>query len=191
MDIHYWGLSIGHSVALTFVIYFGCTLSIICLLLWLFSFQCFGTSGGDRIFMHKNLCFSLLITEAVFLGDIWQIKHSLCCNITAGMLHYFFLAAFAWMLLGFEPLFLLFGYGFSLAVVAASVWFDRFSYGTKRHCWLRSDNYFILAFAGLVVIVVLCNTVFLMLMLFTVYSHSYIGYTPCKQDRESLKNFRS
>ncbi|VDN39828.1 unnamed protein product [Gongylonema pulchrum] len=89
-----------------------------------------------------------------------------------------------------RPLFLLFGYGFPLAVVATSVWFDRFSYGTERYCWLRSDNYFILAFAGPVVIVILCNTVFLVMTLFIVCSHSSIGYTPCKQDRDALKNVR-
>ncbi|KAL3993999.1 7 transmembrane receptor (Secretin family) protein [Acanthocheilonema viteae] len=207
MDVHYQELPIGHNIALTFLTYAGCTISIICLLLSLFVFQCFGTSGGDRIFIHKNLCFSLLIAEALFLGGIWQTHNSLCCSIVACMLHYFFLAAFSWMLLeGFELYYmlievfqskdskrsymLLFGYGFPLSVVAISIWFDRFSYGTERYCWLRSDNYFILAFIGPVVIILLCNTVFLVMTLFIVCSHSSIGYTPCKQDRNALRNVR-
>ncbi|CAG9536505.1 unnamed protein product [Cercopithifilaria johnstoni] len=208
MDVHYQKLTIGHNIALTFITYAGCTISILCLLLSLFAFQCFGTSGCDRIFIHKNLCFSLLIAEAVFLGGIWQTKNSLCCSIIAGILHYFFLAAFSWMLLeGFELYYmlievfqskdskrsyiLLFGYGFPLSVVAVSMWFDRFSYGTERYCWLRSDNYFILAFIGPVAIILLCNTVFLVMTLFIVCSHSSIGYTPCKQDRDALKNVRN
>ncbi|VDM13395.1 unnamed protein product [Wuchereria bancrofti] len=122
-------------------------------------------------------------------------------------MHYFFLAAFSWMLLeGFELYYmlvevfqskdskrsyiLLFGYGFPLSVIAVSIWFDRFSYGTERYCWLRSDNYFILAFIGPVIVILLCNTVFLVMTLFIVCSHSSIGYTPCKQDRDALKNVR-
>ncbi|EJD73850.1 depsiphilin, partial [Loa loa] len=208
MDVHYQELSIGHNIALTFITYAGCTISIICLLLSLIAFQCFGTTGGDRIFIHKNLCFSLLIAEAIFLGGIWQTKNSFCCSIIAGILHYFFLAAFSWMLLeGFELYYmlvevfqskdskksyiLLFGYGFPLLVVAVSVWFDRFSYGTERYCWLRSDNHFILAFVGPVAIIMFCNAVFLVMTLFIVCSHSSIGYTPCKQDRDGLKNVRN
>ncbi|MCP9261441.1 Latrophilin-2 [Dirofilaria immitis] len=208
MDIHYRELSTGHNIALTFITYAGCTLSIICLLLSLFAFQCFGSSGGDRIFIHKNLCFSLLVAEAVFLGGIWQTQNSFCCSIVAGVLHYFFLAAFSWMLLeGFELYYmlvevfqskdskrsyiLLFGYGFPLLIIVLSIWYDRFSYGTERYCWLRSDNYFILAFIGPVAIILLCNTVFLVMTLFIVCSHSSIGYTPCKQDRDTLKNVRN
>ncbi|VDK88116.1 unnamed protein product, partial [Onchocerca ochengi] len=208
MNVHHQELTIGHNIALTFITYAGCTLSIVCLLLSLFAFQCFGSSGGDRIFIHKNLCLSLLIAEAVFLGGIWQTYNSFRCSIIAGVLHYFFLAAFSWMLLeGFELYYmlvevfqskdskrfylLLFGYGFPLSVVAVSIWFDRFSYGTERYCWLRSDNYFILAFVGPVAIILLCNTVFLVMTLFIVCSHSSIGYTPCKQDRDALKNVRN
>uniref|UniRef100_A0A0R3S2V2 Adhesion G protein-coupled receptor L3 n=1 Tax=Elaeophora elaphi TaxID=1147741 RepID=A0A0R3S2V2_9BILA len=208
MDIHYQELSMGHNMALTFITYAGCTISIICLLLSLFAFHCFGTNGGDRMFIHKNLCFSLLVAETVFLAGIWQTQNSLCCGIIAGLLHYFFLAAFSWMLLeGFELYFmlvevfqskdskrsysLLFGYGFPLSVVIVSMWFDRFSYGTERYCWLRSDNYFILAFVGPVAIILLCNTVFLVMTLFIVCSHSSIGYAPCKQDRDALKNVRN
>ncbi|VDK85632.1 unnamed protein product [Litomosoides sigmodontis] len=208
MDIYHQELPIGHNLALTLITYTGCTISIICLALSLLAFQCFGTSGGDRIFIHKHLCFSLLIAEAVFLGGIWQTQNSLCCSIVAGILHYFFLAAFSWMLLeGFELYYmlievfqskdskrsyiLLFGYGFPLSVVAASMWFDRFSYGTEQYCWLRSDNYFILTFVGPVAIILLCNTVFLVMTLFIVCGHSSIGYTPCKQDRDALKNVRN
>ncbi|VDN02908.1 unnamed protein product [Thelazia callipaeda] len=208
MDIHHHQLTVEHNIVLTFITYAGCTLSILCLFLSLIAFHCFGISGGDRIFIHQNLCFSLFMAETIFLAGIWQTSDPLRCSIIAGILHYFFLAAFSWMLLeGFElyymlvkvfqpkdskrPYLILFGYGFPLVVVAISIWFDRFSYGTDRYCWLRSDNYFILAFVAPVAAVLLANTIFIVMTLFIVCRHSNIGYTPCKQDSDALKNVRN
>lgn len=62
---------------LTFITYAGCSLSVICLLLSLFAFHCFG-SGGDRICIHNNLCFCLLVAETVFLLGIWQTQNKVC-----------------------------------------------------------------------------------------------------------------
>uniref|UniRef100_A0A915PG81 Uncharacterized protein n=1 Tax=Setaria digitata TaxID=48799 RepID=A0A915PG81_9BILA len=167
------------------------------------------SSYGCVVSLHNTthtVCHCNHLTYFAVLMDIHY--QQLCCSIIAGILHYFFLAAFSWMLLeGFElyymlvevfqskdskrPYILLFGYGFPLIVVAVSIWFDRFSYGTDQYCWLRSDNYFILAFVGPVAVILLCNVVFLVMTLFIVCSHSSIGYTPCKQDRDALKNVRN
>uniref|UniRef100_A0A914ZR53 Uncharacterized protein n=1 Tax=Parascaris univalens TaxID=6257 RepID=A0A914ZR53_PARUN len=207
MDVYDHELPVGHNVMLTFITYAGCSLSVICLLLSLFSFHCFG-SGGDRICIHNNLCFCLLVAETVFLLGIWQTQNKLYCGIIAGVLHYFFLAAFTWMLLeGFElyymlvevfqsgdskrPYFYLFGYGCPAVVVTVATWMDRFSYGTERYCWLRVDNYFILSFVGPVAVILVCNCAFLMMTLCIVCRHSNVGYTPCKQDRDTIKNVRS
>lgn len=61
------------------------------LMLFAFVFQ------NDRTSIHKNLCGCLLIAEVVFLGGVNQTGNSIVCGIVAGVLHYFFLAAFAWM----------------------------------------------------------------------------------------------
>uniref|UniRef100_F1KS60 Latrophilin-1 n=1 Tax=Ascaris suum TaxID=6253 RepID=F1KS60_ASCSU len=207
MDVYDHELPVEHNVMLTFITYAGCSLSVICLLLSLFAFHCFG-SGGDRICIHNNLCFCLLVAETVFLLGIWQTQNKLYCGIIAGVLHYFFLAAFTWMLLeGFElyymlvevfqsrdskkPYFYLFGYGCPAVVVTVATWMDRFSYGTERYCWLRADNYFILSFVGPVAVILVCNCAFLMMTLCIVCRHSNVGYTPCKQDRDTIKNVRS
>ena len=49
-------------------------------------------------------------------------------------------------------------YGFPAIVVAVSAVVDPFSYGTKEVCWLRTDNYFIFAFVGPVIAVIIVST---------------------------------
>ena len=39
-------------------------------------------------------------------------------------------------------------YGLPLLVVSAAAAVDPFSFGTPRHCWLRTDNYFVFALVG-------------------------------------------
>lgn len=59
--------------------------------LFIFVFQ------SDRALIHKNLCACLLIAEIIFLAGIDKTENPISCGIIAGLLHYFFLAAFAWM----------------------------------------------------------------------------------------------
>ncbi|VDK42153.1 unnamed protein product [Anisakis simplex] len=156
-------LSDGHLVALTFITYSGCTLSILCLLLSFIAFSCIASqSGTDRLIIHANLSLSLLCAECIFLFGIWQTQNKIQCGIIAALLHYLFLCAFSWMLLeGFElyymlievfqsrrskkHYFYLFGYGCPALVVSIALWMDPYSYGTERYCWLRADNYFIVS----------------------------------------------
>lgn len=54
---------------------------------------------SDRTTIHKNLCVCLLVAEILFLAGIGQTDQALLCGIVAGLLHFFFLCAFAWMFL--------------------------------------------------------------------------------------------
>lgn len=54
---------------------------------------------SDRVLIHKNLCACLLLAEVVFMLGIDQTQSRILCGVIAGMLHYLFLAAFAWMFL--------------------------------------------------------------------------------------------
>ncbi|MFH4973304.1 hypothetical protein AB6A40_000013 [Gnathostoma spinigerum] len=208
MDIRSNEIPIEHEVTLTFVTYVGCTLSIVCLFLSLFAFHCFGTSGGDRICIHKNLCFSLLIAESVFLLGIWRTEDQLSCSVIATILHYSFLCAFAWMLLeGFELYYMLvevfqtrdskrlylyaFGYGFPGLIVALTFWYDKTSYGTVQYCWMKADSAFVLFFIGPVAVVLFLNCVFLFMTLIIVCRHSNVGYAPCKQDKDTINSVRN
>lgn len=54
---------------------------------------------SDRTTIHKNLCVCLLIAEILFVCGIGQTDQRIFCGIVAGLLHFFFLCAFAWMFL--------------------------------------------------------------------------------------------
>lgn len=54
---------------------------------------------SDRTTIHKHLCFCLLIAELLFVAGIGQTSDRVICGVVAGLLHLFFLCAFAWMFL--------------------------------------------------------------------------------------------
>ena len=129
MDVHAVRLDIAHQVALQIITYIGCIISVVCLVLAILTFQlfrglkvinnlsraipsfapvsnfrnleksCFSFFQSDRTTIHKNLCVCLLIAEILFVCGIGQTNQRIVCGIVAGLLHFFFLCAFAWMFL--------------------------------------------------------------------------------------------
>jgi len=84
------------------ITYVGFTISIVCMLMTIGIFLGQRVKS-DRDVIHVNLCISLLTAEVIFLFGITATEDPLTCSIIAASLHYFFLAAFAWMLLeGFQ-----------------------------------------------------------------------------------------
>ena len=87
---------------LDYITYIGFTISIICMLLTI-AIIIFQKFKSERDIIHANLCISLLTAEVIFLFGISATEDAITCAIIAASLHYFFLAAFAWMLLeGFQ-----------------------------------------------------------------------------------------
>ncbi|XP_011503866.1 PREDICTED: latrophilin Cirl-like [Ceratosolen solmsi marchali] len=190
MDIHAVKLDVQDQVALQIITYIGCIISIICLVLAIITFQLFRGLKSDRTTIHKNLCVCLLIAEVLFICGIGQTNHKIVCGIVAGLLHFFFLCAFAWMFLeGFQLYVMLIevfeaeksrlrwyylvAYGIPLLVVGISSVIDPLSYGTDRYCWLRADNYFIFSFVGPVILVILANLVFLSMAIYMMCRHAH------------------
>lgn len=124
MDVHAVRLDIAHQVALQIITYIGCIISVVCLVLAILTFQLFRGLKviitryrilhrfrifnresrfpffqSDRTTIHKNLCVCLLIAEILFVCGIGQTNQRIVCGIVAGLLHFFFLCAFAWMFL--------------------------------------------------------------------------------------------
>ncbi|XP_077261758.1 latrophilin Cirl isoform X2 [Temnothorax americanus] len=189
MDVHAVRLDIAHQVALQIITYIGCIISVVCLVLAILTFQLFRGLKSDRTTIHKNLCVCLLIAEVLFVCGIGQTNQRIVCGIVAGLLHFFFLCAFAWMFLeGFQLYVMLIevfeaeksrlrwyylvAYGAPLLVVAISCIIDPLSYGTDRYCWLRADNYFIFSFVGPVILVILANLVFLSMAIYMMCRHA-------------------
>ncbi|KAK0395550.1 hypothetical protein QR680_001333 [Steinernema hermaphroditum] len=205
MDVHGMELSTVHDVSLTFLTYAGCTLSIISCLLAIVAFQLLGGGDSDRLCIHKNLCFCLAVAELIFLFGIFRTEDKNMCGVIAMALHYFFLAAFSWMLMegiqlyymlvevfpakhSRKPWLYLFSYGFPLCVVGGSAWYDLTSYGTEKLCWLRVDNYFIMTFVGPVGLILFCNFLFFIMTLRIVCGKSS-GYKACNGQHRDTRSW--
>ncbi|XP_061201170.1 adhesion G protein-coupled receptor L2 isoform X9 [Neopsephotus bourkii] len=193
-----------HELLLTVITWVGIVISLVCLAICIFTFCFFRGLQSDRNTIHKNLCINLFIAEFIFLIGINKTEYKIACPIFAGLLHFFFLAAFAWMCLEGVQLYLMLvevfeseysrkkyyyvaGYLFPATVVGVSAAIDYKSYGTEKACWLHVDNYFIWSFIGPVTFIILLNLIFLVITLCKMVKHS----NTLKPDSSRLENIKS
>ncbi|XP_032551815.1 adhesion G protein-coupled receptor L2 isoform X18 [Chiroxiphia lanceolata] len=193
-----------HELLLTVITWVGIVISLVCLAICIFTFCFFRGLQSDRNTIHKNLCINLFIAEFIFLIGIDKTEYKIACPIFAGLLHFFFLAAFAWMCLEGVQLYLMLvevfeseysrkkyyyvaGYFFPATVVGVSAAIDYKSYGTEKACWLHVDNYFIWSFIGPVTFIILLNLIFLVITLCKMVKHS----NTLKPDSSRLENIKS
>ncbi|XP_031973180.1 adhesion G protein-coupled receptor L2 isoform X17 [Corvus kubaryi] len=193
-----------HELLLTVITWVGIVISLVCLAICIFTFCFFRGLQSDRNTIHKNLCINLFIAEFIFLIGIDKTEYKIACPVFAGLLHFFFLAAFAWMCLEGVQLYLMLvevfeseysrkkyyyvaGYLFPATVVGVSAAIDYKSYGTEKACWLHVDNYFIWSFIGPVTFIILLNLIFLVITLCKMVKHS----NTLKPDSSRLENIKS
>ncbi|XP_026106446.1 CD97 antigen-like [Carassius auratus] len=154
----------------------GLALSLVCLFLCILTFKFCHSIQGTRTSIHLHLSICLFIADLIFLCGITSTHNQVACGIVAGLLHFFFLSAFCWMLLEGVQLYrmvvlvfhttlkhlymYLVGYGVPLVIVTISAIAFPAGYGTSRHCWLSLDRYFILSFFVPVCIVMSLNCFF-------------------------------
>ncbi|XP_057242862.1 adhesion G-protein coupled receptor D1-like, partial [Malurus melanocephalus] len=94
-------LSREHQVALSSITYIGCALSIFCLTITLVTFAILSsvsTIRNQRYHIHANLAFAVLLAQILLLTSFQFSPATVPCKILAILLHFFFLSAFAWML---------------------------------------------------------------------------------------------
>uniref|UniRef100_A0A672PCU4 Adhesion G protein-coupled receptor L1 n=1 Tax=Sinocyclocheilus grahami TaxID=75366 RepID=A0A672PCU4_SINGR len=193
-----------HELILFVITWVGIVISLVCLAICISTFCFLRGLQTDRNTIHKNLCINLFIAELLFLIGIDKTQYHIACPIFAGLLHFFFLAAFSWMCLEGIQLYLMLvevfeseysrkkyyylcGYCFPALVVGISAAIDYRSYGTKKACWLRVDNYFIWSFIGPVSFIIMLNLVFLMITLHKMVRNS----SALKPDSSRLDNIKS
>uniref|UniRef100_A0AAX7TKU3 Adhesion G protein-coupled receptor L3 n=1 Tax=Astatotilapia calliptera TaxID=8154 RepID=A0AAX7TKU3_ASTCA len=193
-----------HDVLLDVITWVGILLSLVCLLICIFTFCFFRGLQSDRNTIHKNLCISLFIAESLFLYGINKADQPIVCAVFAALLHFFFLAAFTWMFLEGVQLYIMLvevfesehsrtkyfylaGYGVPAVIVAVSAAVDYRSYGTDRVCWLRLDTYFIWSFIGPATLIIMLNVIFLGIALYKMFHHTAI----LKPDSGCLDNIKS
>uniref|UniRef100_A0A3P9MLF8 Adhesion G protein-coupled receptor L4 n=2 Tax=Oryzias latipes TaxID=8090 RepID=A0A3P9MLF8_ORYLA len=195
---------VAHHTILTRITQLGMIISLICLFLCIFTFWFFSEIQSTRTTIHKNLCCSLFMAEFIFLVGINMNTHKLFCSVIAGLLHYFFLAAFAWMCIEGIHLYLIvvgviynkgflhrnfyiFGYGSPAVVVAISATLGSKYYGTDRVCWLSTENHFIWSFIGPACLIILVNLLAFGVIIYKVYRHTAVK----KPEISHYENIRS
>ncbi|CAM5169596.1 unnamed protein product [Eretmochelys imbricata] len=181
----------------------GLVISLLCLLLSIITFLFCRALKGPRTTIHLHLCLALFIAYAVFLTGSSSTGNRVVCGVVAGLLHYFFLAAFCWMCLEGAELYLLvvqvftphglrrhymflLGYGVPALVVGLSAATYHTGYGTARHCWLSLDNDFIWSFLAPVCIIIAVNAV---IFVVTVWKLS-LKFADINPDMSQLKKLR-
>ncbi|XP_030418541.1 adhesion G protein-coupled receptor E2-like isoform X3 [Gopherus evgoodei] len=172
----------------------GLIISLICLIVAIVTFLfCHPIRNTSSTFLHLQLSICLFLADLLFIVGIDKTYNKLMCSITAGLLHYLFLACFAWMFLEAVNLYLIvrnlkvknyagtvrctrkcmyvFGYGLPAVIVITSATSAPSSYGTPYDCWLNPDNGFRWSFLGPVCAVVVINLVFFCLTLKLLREH--------------------
>ncbi|XP_030635626.1 adhesion G protein-coupled receptor L1 [Chanos chanos] len=181
----------------------GMVISLVCLTLCISTFCCVRSIQSDRTTIHKNLCLSLFLAELLFLIGMDKTQYPVLCPVLAGLLHFFLLAVFCWLCVEAVQLYVLqmevfesessrrkyyylSAYGFPALVVAVSAAIDYRSYGSKKACWLRVDNYFIWTFIGPASLIILLDLVVLVITVHRMIRHS----TVLKPDSSRFDNIK-
>ncbi|NXR80464.1 AGRD1 protein, partial [Pycnonotus jocosus] len=166
-----------HQVALSSITYIGCALSILCLTITLVTFAVLSsvsTIRNQRYHIHANLSCAVLLAQALLLTSFQLSPATLPCKILAILLHFFFLSAFAWMLVeGFHLYSMVIkvfgseeskhlyyygiGWGCPLVICVISATSSLDSYGESGNCWLSLEDGAIWAFVAPAMFVILVN----------------------------------
>ncbi|NWT22552.1 AGRD1 protein, partial [Cardinalis cardinalis] len=166
-----------HQVALSSITYIGCALSIFCLTITLVTFAVLSsvsTIRNQRYHIHANLSSAVLLAQALLLASFQFSPATLPCKILAILLHFFFLSAFAWMLVeGFHLYSMVIkvfgseeskhlyyygiGWGCPLVICVISATSSLDSYGESGNCWLSLEDGAIWAFVAPAMFVILVN----------------------------------
>ncbi|XP_077183479.1 adhesion G protein-coupled receptor E5 isoform X2 [Paroedura picta] len=167
-EVEDWGLDVITRI--------GLILSLIFLFLSILTFLFCRSIRGIRTTIHLHLCLALFAAHTIFLVGAENTANKTACAIVAGLLHYFFLSAFCWMLLEGVELYLmvvqvfrthslkswqhmLVGYGLPAILVGITAAINHRGYGTKRHCWLSMEHGFHWSFLAPVCLIILINAV--------------------------------
>ncbi|KAM8824950.1 adhesion G protein-coupled receptor E5-like [Synchiropus picturatus] len=140
---------------LRLITWVGLSLSLVCLFICILTFSLIRSIQSPRTTIHLHLCINLFMATLIFLVGISRTENKVGCAVIAGLLHFFYLAAFCWMCLegvqlfrmvvlvfntSFKTLYMMAaGYGVPALIVALSAATNPKGYGTERYCWLSVD----------------------------------------------------
>ncbi|XP_066116950.1 adhesion G-protein coupled receptor D1 isoform X1 [Saccopteryx bilineata] len=170
-------LTLGHQVALSSISYVGCSLSVFCLAITLVTFAMLSsvsTIRNQRYHIHANLSFAVLVAQVLLLISFHCQPGTIPCQVLAMLLHYFFLSAFAWMLVEGLHLYSMvikvfgsedskhcyyygIGWGSPLLICVITIASAMDSYGTRNNCWLSLHSGAIWAFVAPALLIIVVN----------------------------------
>ncbi|XP_062855458.1 adhesion G-protein coupled receptor D1 isoform X2 [Trichomycterus rosablanca] len=170
-------LTKSHQVALSTITYVGCSISIFCLAITLVTFAILSsvsTIRNQRYHIHANLSFAILVAQILLLISFRFEPGTMPCKVMAVLLHFFFLCAFAWMLVEGLHLYSMvvkvfgsegskhfyyyaIGWGCPLVICVVSITSSLSSYGEVGNCWLSLKNGAIWAFVAPALFVIMVN----------------------------------
>ncbi|XP_066023553.1 adhesion G protein-coupled receptor L2-like isoform X1 [Pocillopora verrucosa] len=199
-----------HRRALLIITYIGCSLSLVGEVMVIFVYVTFMKIKDEGIQVRLNLCTALFLAQLVFLSGIDATSNKSVCILVAVLLHYFYLAAFGWMLL--EGVFLyvmivevfntvdmrylyFFGWGFPIIPIVISLIIGSSgekgleSYTNENFCWLSFQKRLSWAFIVPVLFVTIINFVILMAVLREIRNLHEPNPSKMKTFRKTLKSF--
>uniref|UniRef100_A0A7N9AXV6 Adhesion G protein-coupled receptor E2-like n=1 Tax=Mastacembelus armatus TaxID=205130 RepID=A0A7N9AXV6_9TELE len=193
---------IENKFELQLITWVGLSLSLICLCICILTFSLIRSIQGPRTTIHLHFCISLFIATLVFLAGISRTENRTGCAVVAGLLHYFYLAAFCWMCLEgiqlFRMVVLVFnthfntlymmagGYGVPAVIVAISALANAKGYGTERYCWLNLE--LIWSFFGPACIIITINIFFFLITVWKL-AQKFSSLNPDLDKLQKLKAF--
>ncbi|XP_066023555.1 adhesion G-protein coupled receptor D1-like [Pocillopora verrucosa] len=176
----------------------------------IFVYVTFMKIRAEGIQVRLNLCTALFLAQLVFLSGIDATSNKSVCILVAVLLHYFYLAAFGWMLL--EGVFLyvmivevfntvdmrylyFFGWGFPIIPIVISLIIGSSgekgleSYTNENFCWLSFQKRLSWAFIVPVLFVTIINFLILMAVLREIRNLHEPNPSEMKTFRKTLKSF--
>ncbi|XP_078075307.1 adhesion G protein-coupled receptor D2 [Mustelus asterias] len=167
-----WGLET--EVILNKLTFIGSGASLCALVVTLTLFTVLDIPKSDRTSIHKNLFVALIAAQVVLLSSDSATNSKSACTAVTALLHLFFMAAFAWMMV--EGLLLwskvvtvnlseerrmkyyyLIGWGLPVLIVTITLAAAHDKYIADRYCWLNVHNGVIWAFVGPVIFIIMVN----------------------------------
>ncbi|XP_069005010.1 adhesion G protein-coupled receptor E5 [Embiotoca jacksoni] len=187
---------------LQLITWVGLSLSLLCLFICILTFSMIRSIQSPRTTMHLHLCISLFIAILIYLAGISQTENRVGCAVVAGMLHFFYLAAFCWMCLegiqlfrmvilvfntNFKTLYMMAGgYGVPAVIVAISAMVNAKGYGTKRYCWLNLES--IWSFVGPACVIIIVNIFFFLITVWKL-AQKFSSLNPDLDNLQKIKAF--
>ncbi|XP_067427307.1 adhesion G protein-coupled receptor E5 isoform X3 [Thunnus thynnus] len=191
-----------YKFQLQLITWVGLSLSLVCLFICILTFWLIRSIQSPRTTIHLHLCITLFIATLIFLAGISRTETKVGCAVVAGLLHFFYLAAFCWMCLEgiqlFRMVVLVFnanlktrymmagGYGVPALIVAISALANAKGYGTKEYCWLNLDS--IWGFFAPACIIIFINIFFFLITVWKL-AQKFSSLNPDLDNLQKIKTF--